>query len=195
MNDGSIKIENKLSQLGLTSIYGYSPIREVEKIEETFGFILPNEYKEFLHKFGTLNFSDIEIVFYPANTNNEEALTIVNFYGVKGDNYNLKLIINRYNDRIPDDLIPIAECPGGDQLCIGIKNKAFDKIYYWDHNKEKMQVNTVEEMWEPVTLINNSFYEFIMSSQELKENKDFDDSNIENIKVSDKFLSRLKNNS
>ena len=89
-------------------------------------------------------------------------------------------------------MIPIAECPGGDQLCIGINNKMVGKIYYWDHNKEKLQVNTIEEMWEPVTLIYNSFFDLIMSSQELKENEEFDDSIIENIKVSNKFLSRFK---
>lgn len=192
MNNNSLKIENKLSLLGVTSKYGNNPIREVEKVEETIGLTLPNEYKEFLHKFGTLNFNDNEVGFYPSNTVDEEPLTIVNFYGLNKDNFDLKLIINRYTDRIPDDLIPIAECPGGDQLCVGINNKAFGKIYYWDHNKEKLQVNTIEEMWEPVTLIYNSFFDLIMSSQELKENKDFDDSTIENIKISDKFLSRLK---
>lgn len=142
--------------------------------------------------FGTLNFNDTEVVFYPANTVDEETLTVVNFYGLNGDNFDLKLIINRYKDRIPNDLIPIAECPGGDQLCIGINNKAFGKIYYWDHNKEKIQVNTIEEMWGPVTIIYNTFFDLITSSQELKENKNFDDSTIENIKVSDKFLSRFK---
>lgn len=192
MNNNSLKIENKLSLLGITSKYGGDPIIEVEKIEETIGLTLPIEYKEFLHKFGTLNFNDTEVAFYPANTVDEEPLTIVNFYGLNGDNYDLKLIINRYTDRIPNDLIPIAECPGGDQLCIGVNNKAFGKIYYWNHNKEKLQVNTIEEMWEPVTLIYNSFFDLIMSSQELKENKDFDNSTIENIKISDKFLSRFK---
>jgi len=53
-------------------------------------------------------------------------------------------------------------------------------------------VNTIEEMWEPVTLIYDSFFDLIMSSEELKENTDFDDSAIENIKVSEKFLSRFK---
>ena len=191
MNNNSLKIENKISLLGITSKYAENPIREVEKIEETIGLTLPIEYKEFLHKFGTLNFNDTEVVFYPANIVDEEPLTIVNFYGLNGDNYDLKLIINRYTDRIPNDLIPIAECPGGDQLCIGINNKAFGKIYYWDHNKEKLQVNTIEEMWEPVTLIYYSFFDLIMSSQELKENKDFDEPTIENIIVSDKFLSRF----
>ena len=107
--------------------------------------------------FGTLNFNVTEVVFYPANTVDEETFTIVNFYSLNGDNFDLKLIINRYKGRIPNDLIPIAECPGDDQLCIGINNKAFGKIYYWDHNKEKIQVNTIEEMWEPVTLIYNTF--------------------------------------
>lgn len=187
-----MKIENKLSVLGITSKYGENPIIEVEKIEEAIGLTLPFEYKEFLHKFGTLNFNDTEVAFYPANTFDEEPLTIVNFYGLNEDNYDLKLIINRYTDRISNDLIPIAECPGGDQLCIGINNKVSGKIYYWNHNKEKLKVNTIEEMWEPVTLIYNSFFDLIMSSQELKENKDFDNSTIEHIKISDKFLSRFK---
>ena len=107
--------------------------------------------------FGTLNLNVTEVVFYPANTVDEETFTIVNFYSLNGDNFDLKLIINRYKGRIPNNLIPIAECPGDDQLCIGINNKAFGKIYYWDHNKEKIQVNTIEEMWEPVTLIYNIF--------------------------------------
>ncbi|EIT87220.1 hypothetical protein A374_01349 [Fictibacillus macauensis ZFHKF-1] len=135
-----------------------------------------------------LNFNDTEVAFYPANTVDQEPLTIVNFYGLTGDNYDIKLIINRYTDRIPDDLMPIAECPGGDQLCVGINNKAFGKIYYWE---EKLQVNTLEEMWEPVTLIYNSFFDLIMSFEELKKNKDFADSTIENIKVSNIFLSRF----
>ena len=192
MNNNSLKIENKLSLLGITSKYGENPIREIEKIEETIDLTLPFEYKEFLHMFGTLNFNDTEVAFYPANTVDEETLTIVNFYGLNGDNYDLKLIINRYRGRIPNDLIPIAECPGGDQLCIGINNKAFGKIYYWDHNKEKLVLNTIEEMWEPVTIIYHSFFDLIMSSQELKENENFDDSTIENIQVSNKFLSRFK---
>ena len=192
MNNKSLEIENKLSLLGITSKYGENQIGEVEKIEETIGLTLPIEYKEFLHMFGTLNFNDTEVVFNPTNTVDKEPFTIVNFYGLNADNFDLKLIIIRYKGRIPDDLIPIAECPGGDQICIGINNKAYGKIYYWDHNKEKIQVNTIEEMWEPVTLIYNTFFDLITSSQELIENKSFDDSTIENIKVSDKFLSRLK---
>jgi len=192
MYDNFNKIENKLSQLGITSKYGSNTIKDLEKIEEALSFTLPIEYKEFLYLYGTLNFNDIEIAFSSLDTSNEEPLTIVNFYGLNGNDYdNLKLIINQYTDRIPDDLIPIAECPGGDQICIGINNKAFGKIYFWDHNKEKLHVNTTEEMWEPVTLIYNTFLELIMSSQELKEDEDFDDSIVENIKVSDKFLSRF----
>lgn len=46
--------------------------------------------------FGTLNFNVTEVVFYPANTVDEETFTIVNFYSLNGDNFDLKLIINRY---------------------------------------------------------------------------------------------------
>ncbi|EIT87219.1 hypothetical protein A374_01344 [Fictibacillus macauensis ZFHKF-1] len=48
-----MKIENKLSLLGITSKYGNNSSREVEKVEQTIGLTLPDEYKEFLHTFGT----------------------------------------------------------------------------------------------------------------------------------------------
>lgn len=121
----------------------------------------------------------------------EESITIVNFYGLSQEHFDF---INCYTDRTPNELIPIAECPGGNQLCIGINNNSLNKIYYWDHNKEKMQISTIEDMWEPVTLIYDSFFDFIMSSEELKEDEDLGDTRIENIKVSDKFLSRFKKN-
>lgn len=191
LNNNLLEIERKLSLLGITSKYGENPNREVKKIEETLSLTLPMEYKRFLQKFGTLNFNDTEIAFYPETPIEEDFFTIVNFYGLTGDNHDLKLIINRYEFRIPNDLIPIAECPGGDQLCIGINNKTFGKIYYWNHNKEKLQVNTIEELWEPINLIYDSFFDLIMSIQELQESEDFDDSIIESIKVSDKFLSRF----
>ncbi|MBM6617226.1 SMI1/KNR4 family protein [Bacillus suaedaesalsae] len=110
MNNESIFIENKLKQLGTTSKYGNTSLREIEEIEVTLGINLPNEYKEFLSRFGTLNFNDIEVAFYSVTNSDKEPFKIVNFYGVNGDNFDLKMIINSYTDRIPEDLIPIAEC-------------------------------------------------------------------------------------
>ena len=82
LKNRSVEIENKLSVLGMTSKYGENPNGEVEKIEEAIGLTLPMDYKRFLHKFGTLNFNDTEVVFSLENTVDEEFLTIVNFYGL-----------------------------------------------------------------------------------------------------------------
>lgn len=189
LSGNSLEIINKLSLLGITSKYGENPIRMIETFEATIEGALPKDYKEFLCKFGTLNFDNAEVVFCPEN---EDPLSVVNFYGLNGDNYDLQLIINRYADRIPNELIPIAECPGGDQLCIGINNKVFGEIYYWDHNREYIQVNTSEEWWRPLTLFFNTFFDLIISSQGLKEDKGCNDSTIENISVSENFLARFK---
>ncbi len=192
--NNSFEIENKLIQLGIKSKYEKNRISEVEELEEILGVSFPYEYKEFLQKFGTLELNNTEIGFYQPKNIDEESITIVNFYGLNQDHFDLESVINRYTDRIPNELIPIAECPGGDQLCIGINNNSINKIYYWDHNKEKVQISMIEDMWEPVTLIYDSFFDFIMSSHELKEDEDLGDTKIENIKVSDKFLSRFKKN-
>lgn len=192
MSDKSLIIASKLNSLGITSEYGKTPIDEIEKFEENIGAKLPPEYKEFLHSFGVLNFNDVDIAFYPSINDVEEKLSMVSFYGFSEDSNDLRLITNRYKDRIPSDLIPMVELPGGDQLCIGVSSKTFGKVYYWNHDKEKSQMDSIEDMWLPVVLIFNSFADLIMSFQVLEEDVTVRSSVVKSIKMSDKFLSRLK---
>lgn len=183
-------IEEKLTKLGVTSKYAHNQTEEITKLK--ISEILPKDYKEFLFNFGTLDFKNNEIIICPPNSVEKEPISFINFYGLNIGNHNLNTIIRRYQNRIPSDLIPIAECPGGDQICIGIAGNALGEIYHWNHEKEKLHLNSPKEIWEPLTLLFTSFYQLIMSLKKIEETEDINDSSIVKINISDKFLSRLK---
>ncbi|MCG7336901.1 SMI1/KNR4 family protein [Sporosarcina sp. ACRSM] len=189
----------RLSELGISSKYGCHSEQEIQELEVEMGVTLPSEYKNFLQRFGTLDFDDQEIIFYPAKhlvTHVDiEARTFVNFYGLENDDYDVRVLKARYEGRLPDEVIPIAECPGGDQLCIGVKKETIGKIYHWDHHQETMHASSEKELWQALVLLHNNFKDFIMSFEKQEGVDPLEDSMIEEIKVSDKFLSRLNSSS
>lgn len=186
------EIDDKLRLLGMTSIYELNPIDSIKEAK-LFPLPLPLDYKDFLIKYGPLNY-DAAIHLIPSLSKNtfDEPLSLINFYGFSPGTSNLLTIMKRYRDRIPEDMIPIAECPGGNQICIGTGNEVFGKIYYWDHDKEKLHVNSQEDIWGPVTLIHPSFYDLIMSVQKVEETEDTENPTIVEMKISDAFLARIK---
>lgn len=201
MKNSFFEIKNKLTTLGIPGKETEFPkdiLSDFFINAERLSALLPNEYINFLFEFGTLDIHDKEIMIrIPKEFKkscNEYSMGFVNFYGLQNNNFNFNLLIERYKYRIPKELIPIGECPGGDQLCMGIKNKSYGKIYFWEHNKERADMEFETETWEPVNLLFSSFKELILNLEEqpIEENKVFDESIIEKIVISEKFLSRLK---
>ncbi|UTE73384.1 SMI1/KNR4 family protein [Rossellomorea marisflavi] len=186
------EIDDKLRLLGMTSKYELNPIDSI-KGANLLPFSLPLDYKDFLIKYSPLNY-DAAIHLIPSLSKNtfDEPLSLINFYGFSPGTSNLLTVMKRYRDRIPGELIPIAECPGGDQICIGTGNEVFGKIYYWDHDKEKLHVNSQEDIWGPVTLIHPSFYDLIMSVQKVEETEATENPTIVEMKISDAFLARIR---
>lgn len=93
------------------------------------------------------------------------------------DTYSLEAKYYNYQNRIPKELIPIANDPFGNKVCLGIKGKHFNKVYFWDHENEVMEDNQ-EPWWDNVYLIANTFADFInklfyaeVNEEEWKKNK------------------------
>ncbi|WP_414858757.1 SMI1/KNR4 family protein [Paenibacillus sp. Soil724D2] len=68
--------------------------------------------------------------------------------------------IECYLGRLPESMIPFVDITGGDQLCIGVTEDVWGKIYFWDHDQEHFAPSE-EELWNNVYLVTNSFSEFI----------------------------------
>ncbi|MEK3936296.1 SMI1/KNR4 family protein [Sporosarcina sp. FSL W7-1349] len=186
-------IEKKVEQFHIKRQYSTETMKAIRDIEKDLGAALPVDYTDFLLQFSPFTFDEKEAVIYPDSLPTEETPISFHFYSTNNDQHNLMVLYNRYRGRMPEEIIPIAECPGGDQLCIGIANKAGGKIYFWKHDMEKTTVASIHDLWEPLHLLYPSFYDFVMAWEESKEEA-FEAPVIEEIKITDKFLARLKKN-
>ena len=149
-----------LDQLNKNS--GSPDIGQVKKWETQWGIDLPDQYRAFLTSnghtlffFKDVHFTSIEKSSW-TKRNGTEGFNL--FYGLEKDSYDLKTIRERYRDNIPDELLPIADTPGGNQICIGVKKgeTSYGKVYFWDHEARGPHENDLY-------LIADSFDAFINS--------------------------------
>lgn len=134
---------------------------ELDDLERKYQFSLPEEYRNFLR---TNNGGHPTPEAFSARYNDgSERESIIDYFfevGTKGP-YIIDSTINNLqvlDQRISRDVIPIANTPFGDLICLGVKGKAAGKVFFW--NLEDDEDNAPVE---DLGLIANSFQEFIDS--------------------------------
>ena len=80
--------------------------------------------------------------------------------------------LESFRERIPQELIPIAEC-SGNKLCLAVRGDAINRVYYCDaatepEDEEDYLKDYGHEMprevkWQNIFLVADSFEEFLMS--------------------------------
>jgi cell wall assembly regulator SMI1 len=134
--------------------YGELTEGDLESFEKKLGCRLPTEYRDFLlvHNGGKPDPSDFQLGI-------EEADSLHHVYGLNTKNHSdIKNSFNCFKGRIPRQLLPIADDPFGNQICIGISGKHRGRVYFWDHEKE-----TVLRKFKATTILAASFGEFLNS--------------------------------
>jgi cell wall assembly regulator SMI1 len=168
-----IKINNKFKQI----IMDYNFVNtkeatnefEISKIEKEFGFTFPEEYKTHILKFNGGHPSDKRWCF---KTQSGSSSLIHYFYAVydgKGNNFRTTYIIlkSKGDERMPKNIVPIANDPFGNKICISVEGEDRGYIYFWDH--ENVCDEGEEPTYENLDLIAKSFNEFIENLTELKQ--------------------------
>lgn len=61
-----------------------------------------------------------------------------------------------WQQRMPDELVPIADDPFGNRICIGTAGPHEGKVYFWDHEEEQD-----EPTYDNCHLLADSFEEFL----------------------------------
>jgi hypothetical protein len=185
LGESFVKIEEKLSILRLERCKENKKAKSViERIEKRYNIHLPEDYSEFILLYGGSCF-EIDDIYYKAIDKipwlGEEGYgSIYSFYGLNEDE-SIEEEINTYIGRIPDWLIPIADGEGGNHICIGIKGENINKIFFWDHEneleaKKMLEINEymnidVNEYLDNIYLMANSFYDFIMTLENIHNEK------------------------
>lgn len=179
-NNNRNAIEKVLTKLGIEQPNVISDILRIENLiefEKRHALSFPNEYKEFILSFDEIFFEN-EIEFKPIKpsplTTHEGKQYFDSFYGLNS----LSEQIECYESRIPNCLIPIGECPGGNLICLGVKEVALGKIYFWNHENELRAkllvgedepINDINLYWNNLHLVADTFMDFL---NKLKINQD-----------------------
>jgi hypothetical protein len=130
-------------------------LRELRLIETLWLVRLPPPYRQFLL---TQNGG------VPSRTHFEAkgiGYTVSAFYAVVAQEPydDLAQALSTYYCRVPDDMIPVAYDPYGNQFCVGIEGKRFGKIYFWDLEEESEEEDG--EYYENTYQLAASFDEFL----------------------------------
>lgn len=106
-------------------------MEDIEIVENKLGIIFPSEFKIFMLKYhGSYALIDT------FDTEKEKGKEINNFLSFDAENKNTYILYSLENiqDRLPKNVIPFAETPGGDFICFGYSvNLENPTIIYWDH--------------------------------------------------------------
>src|SRR5450432_310156 len=60
------------------------------------------------------------------------------FYGIldKYEHGDLNYMHDLMIDRVPENMVPIADTPCGDMLCVSVRAAGHGHVFYWDHERE-----------------------------------------------------------
>lgn len=188
-NNNRNEIKKVLTKLGIEQAKDTSDnlrSRIIIEIERRYALSIPNEYKEFLLSYDEVFFEN-EIEFKPIEpsplTTNEGKQFFDGFYGLNS----LSEEIECYESRIPNSIIPIGECPGGNLICLGVKGITLGKIFFWNHENELRAKLMVGEniltdennlYWDNLYLVSDTFIDFLNRleiSQDTFKDMDVDD--------------------
>jgi hypothetical protein len=140
-------------------------LAQINALEARFSFSLPTAYREFLL---TYNGGSPEPCGFLYQNQGKSYRAIANrFLGIQDGSYSLYEDLLTYKERekrVPDNLIPIADDPGGNLICLSVSGSDCGKVYFWDHDLESDYGE--EPDYSNVYFIANSFEEFFQNLTE-----------------------------
>jgi hypothetical protein len=108
----------------------------VAAFEHQLNIILPADYRNFLltHNGGYPKPNHFWIPNHPFPNQRSDLNIFLGF--CPGSVYDIIITYDVYKGRMPEELIPIADDPGGNVICLAIKGENTGKIYFWYHEDE-----------------------------------------------------------
>lgn len=138
----------------------------LDGLEKRRGLRLPQPYRQFL----LLNNGgrpDKCVFQYQTQDGRCGSSFVDTFFSVyEGEYHNWDSYFDTYKSwrkRVPDNLIPIADDPGGNLVLLSVSGEDVGNVYFWDHHKES---RTGEPTWDNVYPIAKTFPDFLDSLRE-----------------------------
>jgi len=119
---------DKLHELGVTPLEGiaFSPISdgELKQFEATIGNALPDDYRDFLGRFGDCDLEEYGV--FPTEGGGVAPGT---FFG-----RHLPNAISDFGERLPRLVVPINDDGAGNLICISMRPDSYGAIYFQSHS-------------------------------------------------------------
>lgn len=153
-----LKYDKRQKKQMLAASRGVKPnLKDVENFEAETGLIFPESYREFLliHNGGIPDNSRISI---PGH----KARIIQSFYALTNPAkiYTIRYLVETYKDRIPKEMLPIANDPAGNLFLINAgSGRDYGKIYFWNHEQESDA--ETQPYYENIYFVSDSFSDFL----------------------------------
>lgn len=178
-------LDFKLNEIGLVPLhesFKSCSDEDIKSIGEEFKETLPSDYVWFISNYGEA-FVSADVGFRSIETNPWASASGLNgvtyFYsGQSGSDQSVLNLKERYRDQIKDCLLPIAESPGGNQVCLSLCSEDTGSVYFWDHNGK---------IGSDLYLIAKSFRSFLDSFEKESEQSDEKKPKIVSSRISDDF--------
>jgi SMI1-KNR4 cell-wall len=140
--------------------FGATSLEAIAQFEARWSLMLPFEYKQFLLK-SNGGWPAPNVFMVPGWHGQGSVLDT--FYGIHEGRKTDQLDSNckTYKDRVPGDLIPIADDAGGNTICLGWKGAREGKVYFWDHEDELDENGDFVQDYRNVYPVANSLQEFL----------------------------------
>lgn len=145
-----MKIEN-------SNKYGRLEEKKLIKFEKNIGGILPDDFRSFIleHNGGKPIPSSFKISEKQGDDHIHHMLGLHNgpsYYRID-DKWKV------YKNRMPATLIPFADDPFGNAICVGISGKDKGKVFFWDHENEGNK--SEQPFYGNIQIIAESFQNFL----------------------------------
>ncbi|MDR3668689.1 MAG: SMI1/KNR4 family protein [Ignavibacteriaceae bacterium] len=140
-------------------------LNDIEKVEKLIGLEFPNEYKEHIlaHNGGQCFPNIFKFIEKGAETNSNIDWFLA-IYDGQFDNLEWYVAIYKLKQkRLPINLLPIANDPGGNLVCISCLGKDYGSVYFWDHENEVDYEIEDDTNYSNLYLVSHSFKEFLES--------------------------------
>jgi hypothetical protein len=130
--------------------------KEIVDLEERIGTALPEDYREFVMKYGVV--STKTTATYPSPSDpSKVGVAVEVFFGMaKQPVYDLGCKSHGMSGRIPQHYLPIGASPGG-LICIGLTGPNRGSVFWWDRAEE------FDEPEKNIYLVAHTFDSFMKS--------------------------------
>lgn len=145
---------------------------EIVDLERMISTQLPFDFKEFLkaHNGGYVQ----RYISFPIDDDQQDDKGLLQeFYYLKPkrsyrDLGDIRNILSVYKDRMPRHFVPFASDPGGNQLCLSVREKDYGTIYFWAHEEEEdyEEDDGTADTYPGIYVVARNFTDFLEQLQE-----------------------------